>query len=550
MTDAQIDDATSGEEAAERRVLPQRTLVSVEYPGYVNNIETAIKTLGGRERLARTVTEDVGMPVELRYRNKDPASHPINGNVVPTQNLLIKVKRRTRVPRRNNGHSTDGTAAAPAETTAEVVGIIDKTVRFRTLADFQFISPPSDPLWKISEMLQSLDIEKIKEAGEEMLFESRIGTRDAYIPAPFLDRQGWPSQVPLSSHASDRHNTADESNTRTKLKRSAVEDRNTRPFHGTVIRFSSPTIPTEPNPMAQCELKEIPQALLEKVKGILEEQPVVSRNAMSILVPTAELNGLRLNIVMSTVSYLMENGPWRSCWIRFGYDPRKHEDAYKYQVLDMRSMYLKERGGRKRGNKRGPLKTQQESKPPRNPVEAQNYIFDMDAARQGISGMFQLMHVNIPVLKEMIEYPGGLRRRPCEKSGWLHVSLVHSIRVKARVLKKSLDGSAEATRELPIDYAELDRMLSADRRDEDAAIAAENEAHEREASARNGKLSRTMRSLVDAHVDQLMSQLATQSNNFAEAGGEVAAAAATVDEYGDFDDYDIFGEEELTDEDD
>lgn len=29
-------------------------------------------------------------------------------------------------------------------------------------------------------------------------------------------------------------------------------------------------------------------------------------------------------------------GPWRSLWIRFGYDPRKHPEAKIYQVLDFR----------------------------------------------------------------------------------------------------------------------------------------------------------------------------------------------------------------------
>lgn len=33
---------------------------------------------------------------------------------------------------------------------------------------------------------------------------------------------------------------------------------------------------------------------------------------------------------------LQITGPWRSLWIRFGYDPRKHPEAKIYQVLDFR----------------------------------------------------------------------------------------------------------------------------------------------------------------------------------------------------------------------
>lgn len=29
-------------------------------------------------------------------------------------------------------------------------------------------------------------------------------------------------------------------------------------------------------------------------------------------------------------------GPWRSLWVRLGYDPRKMPDSKKYQLLDFR----------------------------------------------------------------------------------------------------------------------------------------------------------------------------------------------------------------------
>ncbi|KAJ2399358.1 tau 95 subunit of transcription factor TFIIIC [Coemansia sp. RSA 2559] len=534
--------SAKNKEAAVRQSLPQRTVVSVEYPGYVNNTETAIKTIGGPERLARIVDEDVGMPVELRYRYKDLASHPINGNVIPTQNLLVKVKRRTRVPRhKDNNHSTSKTAAGDTETTAEIVGIITKTVRFRMLADFQVVPPPSDPLWTFSEILPSLDIEKLKEVGEGALFDSSTDTRNSYVPAPFLDRHGWPSQMPLKSYSSDPCNVGEEGGSVVRVKKSAVDDPSRRLFQGIVIKYSSPTVPTEPKPVALLELDGIPSALLDKIKGILNEQPVVSRNAMSILASTSEIHGSRFNNVMASVAYLMETGPWRSCWIRFGYDPRKHEDAYKYQILDMRTMYPREQGGRKRGEKRGLLKAPQEQKQTRNPVEAQKYIYDTDAARQGISGIFQLMHLDIPILNELVEYPGGRRRKSCERSGWLHFSLINWIRKKARTVKMSIDGSAKATRELPIDYAELEKLLEADRLEEDAEDAAESMIREREATARNGRMSQETRNRVDAHIDQLMSQLATQSNTVVEESGETHDATADEDDY--FDDDEIFGEE-------
>ncbi|NXW38350.1 TF3C5 factor, partial [Phaetusa simplex] len=34
--------------------------------------------------------------------------------------------------------------------------------------------------------------------------------------------------------------------------------------------------------------------------------------------------------------FMQLTGPWRSLWVRFGYDPRKHPEAKIYQVLDFR----------------------------------------------------------------------------------------------------------------------------------------------------------------------------------------------------------------------
>ncbi|KAJ2422290.1 tau 95 subunit of transcription factor TFIIIC, partial [Coemansia sp. RSA 2531] len=83
---------------AERRSLPERTAFSIEYPGFVNNVDKAILTLGGSERVSRHATSGIDErgPVQLRYRYNDPISHPINGQKFETENLLIKVTKRTR----------------------------------------------------------------------------------------------------------------------------------------------------------------------------------------------------------------------------------------------------------------------------------------------------------------------------------------------------------------------------------------------------------------------------------------------------------------------
>lgn len=40
---------------------------------------------------------------------------------------------------------------------------------------------------------------------------------------------------------------------------------------------------------------------------------------------------------MPAIAYFFMDGPWRCCWVRYGYDPRKDPIARTYQELEIRS---------------------------------------------------------------------------------------------------------------------------------------------------------------------------------------------------------------------
>jgi general transcription factor 3C polypeptide 5 (transcription factor C subunit 1) len=42
-----------------------------------------------------------------------------------------------------------------------------------------------------------------------------------------------------------------------------------------------------------------------------------------------------LKKILSYVSYLFKNGPWKFTYIKFGYDPRVDKEAVKYQVFSI-----------------------------------------------------------------------------------------------------------------------------------------------------------------------------------------------------------------------
>ena len=111
-------------------VLPQLPFYSVEYPGYVqhSSVPLAINNLGGQSKIdhafKRTPSKTQTL-LELSLRPGNPFAHPIPGDVVDTNNLLLKVTKRKR-------KHVDDDSSTIGEYTTEVVGVVSKTARFRS----------------------------------------------------------------------------------------------------------------------------------------------------------------------------------------------------------------------------------------------------------------------------------------------------------------------------------------------------------------------------------------------------------------------------------
>lgn len=120
---------------APEHTLPSSTpFYSVEFPGYVRpeSAPQAIRHLGGQDSLNRAFKKNatkIEALVELNWRPENPYSHPIPGDVVVTSNVLVKVRKRKRRVREGDDAQEPEVVG---EFTAEAVGVIQRTVRFRS----------------------------------------------------------------------------------------------------------------------------------------------------------------------------------------------------------------------------------------------------------------------------------------------------------------------------------------------------------------------------------------------------------------------------------
>lgn len=103
------------------------TFTIVEFPGFSDDPQTLLELCGGLSSVLQSTLSDTTLQINLR---KDPLARPLNGDVLSTNNLLIKVMKQT--------HKRTG----QVRYTHTIMGIVSKTVRFRALADFQTIPDP------------------------------------------------------------------------------------------------------------------------------------------------------------------------------------------------------------------------------------------------------------------------------------------------------------------------------------------------------------------------------------------------------------------------
>lgn len=114
-------------------------LTAVEFPGYATNPDALLKRIGGPEALMKCIKDN--SPVALYMRN-DLFSRPIYGYIMPTSNLAIKI-----IKQRNS-------KTGETRIKYEIIGMISRTVRFRSLADYQVLPDQKNSIVRLRRDLQ------------------------------------------------------------------------------------------------------------------------------------------------------------------------------------------------------------------------------------------------------------------------------------------------------------------------------------------------------------------------------------------------------------
>lgn len=403
--------------------LEHKYFYSLEYPGYVasTSFAKAVDRLGGPQILADTFRR--GLKVDLKLKDNDPYAHPPNGQVVPTYNLVLKVVKRKRKRQANEGETSSGTETQ-GQFTAQVVGISQKTLRFRTPIDFQYQPPKDDPIVELRDAMMRLDanyilsyrlpveMEDFTLSPEEQQERGLASSSNARIfPPPLFSRYDMPVNYNFKPNPSSVQQTVIDKVTGEKSTRLVNTSKHVN-GHPISIKWSEPT-PTSLGKEREALRPLVNQGLLQRVEEKLRERPIWTRLGMFNQLDSHDVRALHNSkLVWALCSYVFHDGPWRDTVIRMGYDPRQEPEAIMYQIIALRNA--------KKPTLR-PSVLQSGAPQGESQRNLDSHTFDGKSPRT--AGTFQLCDITDPLIRGFIDDPDH-RTDTCNiQDGWLdHVT--------------------------------------------------------------------------------------------------------------------------------
>jgi general transcription factor 3C polypeptide 5 (transcription factor C subunit 1) len=302
-----------------------KKLVCVRFPGWVENADKAVDCLGGIDKISETVIppENRRPRMELKFRPSDVYCKPTFGERTDLNGLLVKVKRK-------KNKTSENSEKIEQPWKVEVIGYVETVYKFEAMCDFQYL-----PVTSASDQNKPTSFHNEVSLGcwkksEDVLKPVTQVADPLFVPPGMFSRFDRPALYFFRDKTST--NLAD------KLKEVEVnEPLRQRALGSQLLHFGAREVPNGPTPGTLDHFETVAPTIkgqLEMLKSVFEGRPVWSKIAIA---DETKLSAVALKFLLPMVSYYFLSGPWRYCWVKYGYDPRKDPEARKYQVVDFRA---------------------------------------------------------------------------------------------------------------------------------------------------------------------------------------------------------------------
>lgn len=351
------------------------SLICVNFPGKVENPERAVEMLGGTDELSNTFSTNKSK-LELRLRPRNIYCHNINGERAATTGLLLKV--------RADKHTKEIKSV-------NIEGVVGTEYKFNALADYNYL-----PIQKVGDKTECLYPALVPEGVQDIsMFESQ--KREPLFLPPHVFSRVESTSMEMFRKETEKPEAGDESLIST--------NRANRRTFGISIPFSLiDDIPQQANRASfdSIRLKLVSEEKTNQIKQLFQQRPVWVRKAICA---ASGISTDTLKSLLPVVAYFYTTGPWRTCWVRFGYDPRKDFHARYYQPLDFRV--------RKFGDMKEAIQKKTNPKHRRKG----NAVFDETTIPDVSLTFYQYCDIKLQKVQDMLaKVPQGICH---EKRGWL-----------------------------------------------------------------------------------------------------------------------------------
>lgn len=223
----------------------------------------------------------------------------------------------------------------------------------------------------------------------------------------------------------------------------AMTSRQRRATHGISIPFSmTDPVPANPNEAAKDLVSSnlVTQEEASSIQELFRERPIwtlASIRARMRIFPR------RLSFILATIAFYYSTGPWRNCFVRFGYDPRRNFESRFFQMVDYRvragAGFKTELGKCRQSGVSKRLQVlvkaesgdmQEEQIDINHQLRRKQAIFTHDTIPPFRARHYQFTDIHLPKIQDMLhKIPLPISGNLCnEKRGWLPTGFMEQCR--------------------------------------------------------------------------------------------------------------------------
>eukprot|EP00892_Ulva_mutabilis_P003772 jgi/Ulvmu1/1767/UM118_0006.1 len=281
--------------------VPAETAACIVFPGPVQNTEKAVAMLGGHDAISSSLKMS-NSTIKCAPRRSDGASHPLLSYQYDCSRILLKVTRSE--------------AGGEAGFKVEAVANITKSHEFRGLADFQVVSSAVPDLDRSGDTVTA--------ANKPDVAEPNGGEHPLLVIPPELSR--------TDGTFAYRYRGFAKKDVRTEIAWTPHR-------RVMIVAYDVGTVP-QPQPRddrgaAEAATRHAP--LRAALRALFDVRPCWLLPDLMERVGTAQQGEVAaVEAALSVLAYRFQSGPWQTCLIRRGFDPREVQGAWRWQVLTCR----------------------------------------------------------------------------------------------------------------------------------------------------------------------------------------------------------------------